>query len=293
MKKIFFAASLAILFGLTSSSKIVLAQENSAGNIPDANQEARGTTTLVATVNIYRAKIDSQNGNKFKISFDLNNQEKIQPDIKYGIHLQQTVGKDQKIYDEYVYPKAITLGIGQTMKVELDYTAPSHLKGDYDLWLVAGTSRGFLLALSSVGKVTLDGDGQYIEIVKDKCFLQVQNEKDSPKYNLMQGVDIVKNEKIEATCEIANHFKKTVIADAYFKTYYRSPFGNLISESKIQDQPVILVAGEIKTIKLVLPEEQKPQAYHTMLTFEENGKQIRLSWGVVQKRWIFLLLCPR
>ena len=93
----------------------------------------------VATVNIYDAKIISQEGNRIKIGFDLDNREGVQPGIKYSVELIRTEseGDDetQTVVDEKVYDEKVSLGENETVHREIEYTAPSYLSGDFTVYL--------------------------------------------------------------------------------------------------------------------------------------------------------------
>ena len=96
-KKIFYLAG--ILLGLIFSFQISLAQETESAE-----------AVLIADVNIYEAKIVSQDKNKFELSFNLSNGKGIQSGIGYTVSLiKDNEEKGQIMADEKVYPRDIQL----------------------------------------------------------------------------------------------------------------------------------------------------------------------------------------
>lgn len=94
--KIFFFAFIFSGIGLFLDNS-ALAQENVEIKLDKSKMKT------VATVNIYDAKIVSQDNNRIKISFDLSNREYVQPDVKYLVQLiREDKDANQLIIDEFV-----------------------------------------------------------------------------------------------------------------------------------------------------------------------------------------------
>lgn len=72
------------------------------------------------------------------------------------------------------YPDFVRLGENEPVAKEIEYAAPDHLKGNYEIWLYAKNSGGLSLALSRVGEFALNGNEKYAEIVGESCFLRVE-----------------------------------------------------------------------------------------------------------------------
>lgn len=263
--KLFLISSLAIL-GLTFFISGANAQEN---------QQPIENTIVIATVNIYNTQIISQNNNNFKISFDLFNRENIQPDVKYSVQLIKRENGGAFKIDERVYGETLTIGPGETVKKEIDYFAPEYLKGTFEIWVQSQTSDSLPLGQGLAGEVTLNGSGQYVELITSSCYLTVEGEVPEKKYGLMVGADIDPNEKLRGICEVSNNFSSPIEFTPRFKTFYRSIFGELVPDNK-EPQPTSRIgAQEKKSFYFILPKAMDPQAYDAVLELvDAQGKVI-------------------
>jgi len=252
--------------GARAESSSSASSSSDGGSSSSADQQA----VTIATVNIYNAKIVSQDGNKFKLSFDINNEKDVQPQIKYSVQLVQGDAKGKNVIDTKNYDEIISLGAGETLHKEIDYVAPDFLNGKYQIWILGFNLDNLPLGLNLFGDVTLTGSGEYVNIIPGSCYLTVQGEKDK-KYTLAQGVDIAKDESLTGNCEVKNNFKNSVSAIPVFTTYFQGSFGKLISS---QDQAAIsLASGEQKQIQFTIPKADNPQAYDAVLVFQDAQKE--------------------
>jgi hypothetical protein len=260
MKKLTLSLALVLVLGgfLVPS---VFAQTNTSS--PGASGPV-----LVASVNIYNAKIVSQNGDDIKVAFDINNQSQAQPQIKYGITLVQ----NQKIEDEKVYDEELSLSAGQTVHREIDYTAPSFLNGKFDVWITSQNEQGLTLGLNMAGTITLNGDNQYLEINENSAALTVGTS--SASYSASVGTGIEKGDALVAHYEITNHFKNDTQFLPVFDTFSISPFGALVSETKGSDTDT-LKAGKTNTFSFNVPLANNPQVYSVKIYLvNQQGKVI-------------------
>lgn len=218
---------------------------------------------VLATVNIEGAKIISQKNNIFDISFSLTNREGLQTGVKYGIKL---VKDNQFMVDEKIYDESLTLNPNTILNKEITYTAPSLLNGEYSLIITSNNTSGFPFAISNLGKVTLKATTTGIEILPETCYLQIVNEKNSPKYDLVQGIDIKQEENLKLTCSVMNSSKSDILATPTYETHYRSTFGDIVSQTGGDTTPVSFKASEKKDISLILPKATTPQSYNIKLT---------------------------
>lgn len=231
------------------------------------------TAVTVATVNIYNARIVTQSDNTVTLSFDLSNRENIQPDIQYAVDLIQQGVNGQSIIDEHVYAEVVSLGENQTVSRQIDYTAPSYLSGEYQIWLVAKNHNGMTLALANPGKVTLSGTDRYVRIDPLSCYLQVGSESRGTRYSPDQGVDVNAGETLLATCSATNHASTALTVTPHLETYLRSTFGKPVqTAAQPQDMLTFRPEGE-QVIHLTIPKPETPQAYDAMLTLQDQDGQ--------------------
>lgn len=251
-----------LFFGIASIYNQSFAQ--TGGNTTNT-----GTTTIsvIATVNIYNAKIESQNGNVFVMSFDITNRQGVQPDVKYSIVLSRTSNGVQTTFDEHVYDEVLNLGENSLVHKVITYTAPAVLGGDYDLYILSKNESGFPFAATSLGKVTLLAEKGNVDIKNDTCYLTVQGEKNSPHYTLLQGVDVLASENLIATCSVNNNSTEALSVMPKFETRARNAFGDIAEQENSSFAPIVFKAKEVKTISLKIPKAIEPQAYNAELTF--------------------------
>lgn len=220
-----------------------------------------GKVIVLADVNIYDAKITSQNGNQINISFNLDNGQGVQSGIKYSVSLIKENGGSQVEMDEFIYPEVLSLSSNSSIKKEISYIAPSNISGDYTLMVKAKSPSGLPLGLGIAGKVKLTSTVTGIMINTDTCNLTVVGEKGSPKYNLVQGVDIAANENLVLTCSAINSSKADISASPSYETFLRSVYGEQVLQDGGDIASISFKAGEKKNFSLTLPKAQKPQSY--------------------------------
>jgi len=257
-----------LLVGFLSLSKTVSAVE------PVAAPEQEGLQMVtVATVNIYDAKITEQTGNVFKISFDLSNRTGVQPQVIYGISLTRTDENSYIVADEKVFSsEVVSLGENETKKINITYEAPKYLKGKYVPVLNAKNGNALPLAISTLNEVTLDGQGDSLEITN--CFLSVKEDNDpQKKYELLEGVDVEKNETLFGNCTAVGSFAQETAFAPTLTTFYRSSFGKEIRKDSLKE--VIVKPNEKIDFQFQIPIAADPQAYSDILVFaDKNGNQI-------------------
>jgi hypothetical protein len=249
------------LLGLLISFSLVIP---SASFATEANNQA-----LVATVNLVNPRIVSQDNNNFKIAFGISNKEGLQAGVKYGIQLVPDSAK--YIADEKVYEESLTLNENTTIKREITYGAPSNLSGSYTLYLLINNESSFPFAMNSLGKVKLSASTKGIQIMNDSCYLQVEGEKGSPHYALMQNVDISAEEKLKLTCTAVNETSSPMSAIPFFETRYFSSYGKVATQTGGDFTAVALGKNEKKTFSLVLPKGDAPGFYSMKVGLVSNG----------------------
>jgi hypothetical protein len=258
-----------VLFGLVILLVSVFSFCQAAEEI-DLGQEA---PELVATVNIFNAKIVSQEGNKLKIGFDLTNRQGNQPNVRYGIELFSKKG-EQELADRKVFEEKLILGENESLPKEVVYEAPAYLAGDFSVFVLSYNDKDLPLGIAQAGVVTLSGDGKYVFVNQTDCFLTVEG--DEKKYDLNQGVDVDSNEKLSLVCKLENKTGRDVTVVPSLATFGRSVFGNFVREDSLT--PIVLKSKETKELTLVVPKIEKPQAYDAVLLLRDEKKAVLSSY---------------
>lgn len=260
IRKLFFGAVifLAVPFGVFGQET----QENSRSNIEDDG-------VIVANVDFKNFQVVSQEGNNFKISFDISNGEKSQSKVKYSVIIVEKNGNAYESVDEKIFDEAINIANNQVINREVKYSAPDYLTGNYGLMLQSKNEAGLILALSSVKEVTLSGSGEYVHI--GECSVSVSGDDD--KYFFPNGgIDISEKEELMAECSIVNKMQRDVSLTAAFETRLRSDFGELVNDVAKKGESFVLKSGEQKDIKIKLPKASVPQSYNIKMELVEQEK---------------------
>lgn len=225
---------------------------------------------VVANVNISNTKIISQKDNVFEVSFILSNSKGVQSGVKYGIQLLGTNIKDQFIADEKVYPESLTLSEGGKIPVGIIYEAPKTFTGTYKLFVMSRNETGLGLGRVLVSEVKLKSSSEGLEISPASCFLQVVGEKNSPHYNVLQKVDINKNEILSITCIVLNSTKKTLTVKPFIETHDKTSYGVIIPIISEPDQSITIKSEEKKIFSIILPVSDNPQIYSVNVKLISN-----------------------
>jgi hypothetical protein len=225
---------------------------------------------ILAEVNIQDIKIISQDNNNLKISFNLSNGKGVQSGVKYGIKLLKQTSNNQFVVDEKVYDESLTLAENSIISREINYTAPNNLSGEYNVLIVSRNETGFPFGIASAGKIKLTSTFKGISIMPETCYLTVVDEKGSPKYNLLQGVDISQKESLKLNCSVTNSDIKTIEVTPIFETHYRTAYGQVVPQTEVENKPITFTKGEKKNISLLLPKATEPQAYDVVTTLKSG-----------------------
>jgi hypothetical protein len=234
-----------------------------------------GKVIVAATVNIYKARIITQQGNSFDVSFDISNRDGIQPNVKYSAFLIQKATSGQVVYGEQVYDETITLGVNSTVHKTITYAAPSQLSGVYELWLESRNTDGFPFASVYVDKVRLQPtEGGSATIDPFSCFLTVMGDSAKTHYALAQGVDIATTETLEATCMVKNTTNTLLTLTPSFVSHLRSQYGAVVEGVGGAAAPITVAAQESKEFTVALPKAANPQAYDIELTLTNGANTL-------------------
>ncbi|KKR20858.1 MAG: hypothetical protein UT50_C0015G0011 [Candidatus Moranbacteria bacterium GW2011_GWA2_39_41] len=242
-----------------------------------AQTEPRSEVYLIATTNLYDAKVVSQDGNKIKLAFDINNRDGIQSDIRYAVSLLK-LDKDGQVIDEQGlknYQEVIAVGQGETIKKEIVYDAPEYLFGEYMIAIYLKSGDSLILGLGRAGKVVLNGSAGYLSIDRNSCYIKVEGENGDKKYELLAGVDVNNDENIIGYCQVKNNFQKDINFTADFTNHYRTTVGDVVEAESRNNPKMSFTAGESREIYFSIPKAKQPQAYDAVMVFkDEFGKKI-------------------
>jgi hypothetical protein len=255
------------LIGLFISCSLLLGSTLHAATYTMDN----GKAVVLADVNIYEAKIVSQKGNEVNISFNIDNGQGVQSGIKYGVSLIKGTGGNQFTVDEMIYPEVLSLSSNSTITKNVKYTAPLSVSGEYTLLVTIKNESGMPMGMAIAGKITLASNVKSIEILPETCSLSVVDEKNSPKYTLVQGVDIEKTENLKLTCTAKNPSSSVVSVTPSYETYLRNVYGEMVSQTGGDMNPMSFKALEKKTISLVLPKALKSQSYDVKVELKSGA----------------------
>ncbi|MBD3238365.1 MAG: hypothetical protein GF332_01860 [Candidatus Moranbacteria bacterium] len=226
---------------------------------------------IVSTININDARIVSQKGNIFRVAFTLTNRENVQPDVRYSLNLSKS-GDIYDFVDSYTYPGTLNIGENESKTKQVTFTAPSFLRGAYDLYIEVKNKEGLTLARHKIDTLNLNGSGDYVEINPRDCVLKVEGDENT--YNLLQGVDVSKQENLFLQCNVKNNGNITMEVVPDFKTNYRSKFGERVITEKLENPVQTVEANEEKTLSFQVPKALVPQSYHTKFSLKQSDRKI-------------------
>ncbi|OGD68457.1 hypothetical protein A2996_01560 [Candidatus Campbellbacteria bacterium RIFCSPLOWO2_01_FULL_34_15] len=211
-----------------------------------------GQFVVLADISLYDGKILRQDKNDFGLSFNIVNHGDVQPQIKYVVELVDKNGFP--VHKQY-YEDVFSLNTGEDIVKEIKYTAPSNLKGEFEIIVSSGNEKGLDYGFVSFGIVNIDGDGGLL-INPFSCKLKIGEEL----FAVNQGIDIDRStESPVMECDIVNSSQNKISFIPVINIRERSSFGQSVEEKKFPE--VELLAGETKTLEFDVPLPEKPQAY--------------------------------
>ena len=225
----------------------------------------------VANVYIHNATIVAHTNNSFTVFFSIGNGTGAQPDVKYGVELFKAGPHgSQVLADQYIANETLSLSSNQPiMGHTITYTAPAFFSGAYQVWVTAESSSGFPYSAVPAGTVTFIPSVQgFVEINTSTCFLSASGDTTHTQYTPQQGVDILPNESLTATCQVTNHFPKQEIVWPQIETRYRSMYGAIVPVPAVT-ATTTLAANKTQEIAFAIPVPQTPQAYDAAVRFTD------------------------
>ncbi|MFA7319799.1 MAG: hypothetical protein WC022_04360 [Parcubacteria group bacterium] len=228
------------------------------------------------------ARLLSQNGNELKLKLIFNNENiKSAAGVRYAVLLYKTDEKGNALgespMDVKAYADNVILGRDNKKYIEKDviYMAPRYLKGKYKVDIDYLDEAGGRIGSYVAGDVDLSGgDNNFLEILPETCFLQVEGNENS--LILTQGIDVKKEENLLITCSVKNSSNEEIAATPSFENFYRNyRLNEKVDQEKTSFGPVLFKAGEVKNVSLPITKALKPQAYDAALYLADaSNKQI-------------------
>ncbi|MFC1645319.1 hypothetical protein ACFL08_04815 [Patescibacteria group bacterium] len=243
----------------------------------DVFPEGQEGVSIIAEVEIFNARVVSQDGSKFKISFDVANGRQVQPQVMYSVQLTQSVESPDgvnrnRIVYEKVYSDTFSLSKNDIIHKDIEFDAPEILNGTFNILVNSQNESGMPFALGDMGEITLTGGAENHVVVDDSsCYVKIEGDEDM--YPVQFGVDISSDEKISLICSVTNGFSNKVEFQSSFDTFERTRFGKLVS-SDVSGEKYSLEAGETKKIILPVVKAEKPQSYEVALSLVDSSKRV-------------------
>jgi hypothetical protein len=207
--------------------------------------------TLVASVNISKATIDTSVENAFAISFELSNGEDVQDDVRYSVQLMQKMSRGYVLVDRHTYEESLSLNEHTSVQRTIIYTAPEMLAGKYTLLLSAANSSGFPYGTASLGEVDLIPVKKGVEITPGGCTVSTTN----------------------VTCSVVSHIAGLVAVTPSLQVSSLSTNGALQEESPSTLPSTVLKAGEKKSLVIPMPKITTPGVYTIAITLLFNNTE--------------------
>lgn len=248
MKKYFNLGKLGLISLLLFSPFVLWAQEEQVEKEP----------VVVARVNVYDARIISQEGHNFKIEFNLNNEEYVQGQIKYGVRLFQTAADGRQTeFDSQVFPEVLSLNQGETVFKEIEYQAPAFLQGKFEMMLVSQNEKGLFWGIAPLGSIELKSDQGSLRIDPTSCYLTLN--KAEKRYEL-GGVPMKNEDDLKIHCSVENYLGREIVFGSKVDSYAYSDFGQMVASTDLSPKEKIS-ADEKRDLALNYTTKGRPGTY--------------------------------
>jgi hypothetical protein len=232
--------------------------------------------TVVATVNVSNAKIVSNEGRNYKLSFDISNRIGAQPQIKYSVRLT----KDNLIVDEKVYDESLSLGENMSITKAVDYSIPASIPtGSYKLWLDSKNNNGLPLGVAYFGEIKIvENISDTILLVPDSC--NFVDETYTKLYPLDSGPIIESTDTLSVECKVESSFSNNILLFPEFITRSNSLFGDIVATTggaivttKGDSKEGILINKGNNILAVTLPKASKSGSYHLSFSLVSSDKK--------------------
>ncbi len=234
---------------------------------------------LLADVNITDAKIVSQDGNNFKISFNITNGKGIQSGVKYGVELNSYVNGSYEVVDQKIYDESLSISEDSSVLKEVSYVSPNVFDGEYTLFITISNESDFPFAKSFLGNIKLSSSGG-ISILRETCNFSVLGDSKDLKYGLLEGVDIDPKETLNLNCTVFNNTDKKVELSPSLEIRERGVYGEKIAVKYPSYDKIVLTPKEKKSFSLSLPKIENPKLYYVNTLLESKEYQSNTVNGI-------------
>ena len=228
-----------------------------------------------AHIGVYNPKILSQSEESLKIGFEIANEDNfVQPQVRYGIKLSQNTENGYITLDQAVYDESISLDPMEKKSMEVTYVLPKIFAGEYDVIVELSNDRGIIYNNSPAGTILISGSekNNFIEVDAASCRLMVEG--NSEKFNIDFGLDIDSNERVSLHCNLINTSEKEQSFLPAMETYRRSIYGESISKKDLSMEK--MNPKESRVFKFDVPVANNPQSYAVKF-FVKNDRKERIS----------------
>lgn len=251
MKKYFF---LALLVFIVCAGQSVFAQENITTEMEESEFIA------FAHIGVHSPLIFLEETGDYKMEFTIANEDDfVQPQLRYGVQLAQAQGDAYAILDHVVYDDVISLGPLDQKEVVVDYRVPETLPaGEYELLIEVSNDRGIVYNNSLAGTVTVKKDDSS-GIIIDEYSCKVKVDGVDQDFNIAYGVDIEPSDQIFLYCNFENISTDVQEFTPVFKTSERSIYGEHVSTDYLAKETI--QSNQKKEFKFPVPTQDVPQSY--------------------------------
>ena len=221
------------------------------------------------------------------IAFDLvNMSDTPQAGLRYGVQLMQPKDTVETEIDTFVAEPVISLDGNQIKHIEINYTVPTMLTGEYDLFVVAKTSAGMMAGLGSAGKITLvakdatnetQEDVGKVEIITNSCVFAMS----SAPAPFAGGIEIEKGTDLTVRCDVQSHAATPLTLTPHFVTYAGSVYGNELPIKSPEQKTINFAPNEKKNIEFTVLTFGRAQRYEIKLLFIDGSGSAEKSNSVV------------
>lgn len=217
-------------------------------------------------------EIVSQAGNNFELSFTINNGQRAQSGVRYGVVLNSKgTSPIIEALDEYVYEELLTIESNYSLTKKINYKAPSGLSGDYEIRIFIKNKNGLMLSLSGYKEIALEKSGDSLELTRESCSVVIKGAGEPKQMTLgNETIFVSEEENVSIECLVKNKNQGEVTLTPLYEIYSNSLYGDLI-EKELEPTVISLLGEEEKNIIWDLPKPSLSGTYVTKIFLENEN----------------------